>query len=379
MKRFCLFIAFAALLTLGRLTAQAQTTPPANVIITLTGDNFTRQSTVFIGTAQFTPEFVSANMLRVSIPRTMLSSAQPNNVRVVNPSAGGGSSQGLPLVVACRTNGEPNQLADFSMTIKTTVYCDLSEPMNESALTEGQKMNLTLSRMPYQSKVVVSGTYFRDGNADVQISFVPTQSLASPDIPLTTPAAIRTVFLKSSQRSVKFFTAANTEIISTAMDSVPFKPIMERLNDIIAQINALQNPSTTGTTTTASVQPAPADSNVRKSLYLSDAYREGFQITPLASGRYSVMITPKPNIPLAANEAIRMRVKTPEDIVERYEIFRDDLLQYRVRYVYDAATIQNPLPRLRETIATSFYVIDGLPMKQVSVEEYEDYTINLTQ
>jgi hypothetical protein len=273
------------------------------------------------------------------------------------------------------------------MRIKTTTYSDLSKTMNEDTLTEGQKMNLRLSRMQYQSKVVLSGTYFRDGNANVQITFVPMPSLASPDISLTTPAAIRTVFMKSSEGSVKFFTASNENVFSTTMDSVPFKPLMDRMKSILDQIKAAaQAPNTQPMGLGAGPAPigpppvpAPTDSNIIKSIYLSDAVREGFQVTLISPGRYSVLITPKPNIPLATNEVIRLRVKAPEDVIERYEIFRDNLLQHRIRYMYDPTTLQNPIPHLQETISTSFYVLEGLPMKYVSVDEYEDYTINLTQ
>jgi hypothetical protein len=385
MQRFLFICCAVAVLLLGGQHTSAQTAVDS-VKITLTGENFTRQSTVFVGSTQYTPTYNDPTKLTITIPRSMITSAQPNNVRVVNPSAGGGSSNSIPIVVTCRT-AEPIQLASFSMRIKTTTYSDLSKTMNEDTLTEGQKMNLRLSRMQYQSKVVLSGTYFRDGNANVQITFVPMPSLASPDISLTTPAAIRTVFMKSSEGSVKFFTASNENVFSTTMDSVPFKPLMDRMKSILDQIKAAaQAPNTQPMGLGAGPAPigpppvpAPTDSNIIKSIYLSDAVREGFQVTLISPGRYSVLITPKPNIPLATNEVIRLRVKAPEDVIERYEIFRDNLLQHRIRYMYDPTTLQNPIPHLQETISTSFYVLEGLPMKYVSVDEYEDYTINLTQ
>ena len=141
--------------------SQAQTTPPANVLITLTGENFTRQSTVFIGTSQFTPEFVSANMLRVSIPRTMLSSAQPNNVRVVNPSAGGGSSQGLPLVVACQT-ANPVAL-EFSYALKQTSYHQLDSARNTVTLSETDIAFNRVRALPVVKRTRASGTIYNDG------------------------------------------------------------------------------------------------------------------------------------------------------------------------------------------------------------------------
>lgn len=164
MQRLSFF--FAALLLVffaagGSNTGTAQSTPPVNVLITLTGENFTRQSTVFIGTAQFAPEYVSPNVLRVSIPKAMLSSAQPNNVRVVNPSAGGGSSAALPLVVACAT---ANPIAlEFSYAVKQTSFHQLDSARNTVSLSETDIAFNRVRALPVVKRTRASGTIYNDG------------------------------------------------------------------------------------------------------------------------------------------------------------------------------------------------------------------------
>ena len=378
MKRFSFFVAFAALLLLGRLTlhvqtAQAQTTPPPNVIITLTGDNFTRQSTVFIGTAQFTPEYVSPNTLRVSIPRSLLSSAQPNNVRVVNPSAGGGSSAALPLVVACRTAENP-QLADFSMTMKTTTYSDLSEPMNEENLAEGQKLILSHSRMPYNSRTVMSGKYLRNGNAEVNVSFVPDADnpfAANP--PSSSANSLSRVYMNSASGEATFYNAANQIMRVTPIDSVPFKPVTDFLRSTLLRLDSGMTATTTNTI------PPPADSLIRKSIYLADAYQSGFPITQIAPGRYKIQYQRTANLSLPSNETIRIYVKSPEDYIERYEVFRDNRLEFRIRYEYDNPVPGKIVPRLRRTVSSTFYILEGMPLKNVTVNNFEEFTLNITQ
>jgi hypothetical protein len=268
------------------------------------------------------------------------------------------------------------------MMIKTTTYSDLSEARNESTLTEGQKMNLTLSRMPYVSKTVLSGKYLRNGNIDVTITMPPVTDNPFTDAEsLSSPQQIRTIFMNSERGKAVYVNARNDTVGVTDIDSVPFKPITDYLRNMMSQINAPANRSVIGAAAAAGPAPLPppSDPNIRNSILLADAYREGFTITQISPGRYSVMIDSNANVPLRTREKIRMRVKAPEDIIERYEIFRENLLQYRVRFSYDAPVPGTSVPRLRQTLATQFYVLDGLPLQQVVRSDYENFMINITQ
>ena len=400
MKRFSFFVAFAALLLLGRLTlhvqtAQAQTTPPPNVIITLTGDNFTRQSTVFIGTAQFTPEYVSPNTLRVSIPRSLLSSAQPNNVRVVNPSAGGGSSAALPLVVACRANNAV--FADVSIVSRKYAFHQLDSakyaqpPYSNAPIQAEQQRELAILYSMYQKTTSVSGKIFNDGNVELRAEdiSVPSAQLTDYDV--------RYSIMKTATDSIEYYNKFGEILLKAPVGSKPMKLILDkvqpirdsvRLRNLAAATSQSQTQSTTSGTsgsTTATI-PMPDDSLVARNGTLYDAWRLGFIPTRIGSSpRYRVWLNRNVDIPndllatvrLAANEEMELIVNTDTDVVEEIRTYRGTTspkpLVHRTtqRYSY---TPEN-LVKWKSSISYSYYELNGLPMVQVNADIFDQFSI----
>mgnify|MGYP002783896353 CR=1 FL=1 len=398
MKRFSFFVAFAALLLLGRLTlhvqtAQAQTTPPPNVIITLTGDNFTRQSTVFIGTAQFTPEYVSPNTLRVSIPRSLLSSAQPNNVRVVNPSAGGGSSAALPLVVACRANNAV--FADVSIVATTYSFHQLDSAryatpeFSSTPISADMRQMLAIKNRPYIKKSSMTGKVFNDGNAEIR--FEDLESNEPSSLPLQDQ--IRYSIMKTATDSIEVYTGTNELLFKLPVGSKPFKPIVDKIYAIRDAIFNQSQTTQAQRTTSSSAAPGtifPSDSVIARTTILYEAWKMGFPVQRVGNSHYyritlrdSVMI---PNdilasVKLAPSEEIHIFLNTATDVVEEIRTFRGTQipkpLVHRTiqNYSFDA----NNKIIWKSKVSYSYYEYEGIPMVFGNADVFEQFKVTLIE
>ncbi len=304
--RCCLFCC-SLVLSVFLHNAQAQTTPPANVIITLTGENFTRQSTVFIGTAQFAPEFVSPNVLRVSIPKTMLSSAQPNNVRVVNPSAGGGSSAALPLVVACATN---NLLAfEFSYIINQISFDELDSVKNITPINLSDGALNKIRNNPVSKRVQLESKVYKDGShittitdlssANERSIFVTDMPLNSANLKVSRVTTINHLPEAGKPDTLALVTitdAAGTTLQSYPMKRYSYKTIIDML--ILQPNPCTQNSSPAAASLQSITQPLSSMEGL-----VQQAQSNGALIESWANNRYKItMYAPFPalNIPIAA-------------------------------------------------------------------------------
>jgi hypothetical protein len=368
-------------------TAQAQ--PPVNVIITLTGENFLPQSSVFVGSAQFTPEFVSPNVLRVSIPRAMLSSVQPNNVRVVNPvlpvsGSGGGSSAGLPLVVACET---VNAVAlEFAYTTKQLSFHTLDSARNTVSLSETDIAFNAVRVVPMVKRTRVSGTINNDGT---HITTYTDETVASEQ-PVYTDMARDAENLRQTKSTVvdhRQDTATVTmyDASGAVIQRIPYqkKSLRELVNSLRANPSPCPNPSAlrvgAAQALPAFVGPG-APSSMRQ--LVQSAQDSGFTVEQQGTGsRYKIILPHNPNtLGLRFNtEATRIEAYIDTDpaknVVESIHGFNGSRLVHSTYYV--PRTLGNCAPDYKTIVHVSYYTTPtGVAMKFISQTDIQQMTMN---
>ncbi len=382
MKRFSirqfplLLAAIAFLFCMGQRSATAQT----NVIITLTGENFTRQSTVFIGTAQFAPEFVSPNTLRVSIPQTMLSSAQPNNVRVVNPSAGGGSSAALPLVVACAT---VNPIAaDFTITIKKSAYHDVdSTELGGRALSAIEQANVNAAAVPFFSRTSYAGKLLNNGNMEITMRELPVPEDPVPARNRLSGSSVQPLVayttINTAAGTLALFKQNGDTVLSIPTPKAPFKPLLDVITNALAR--ARQTPTLVAATTT----PQLPDSNMF--LRAAQQYPLQCSVTTIDAARslYAITISssindpanPLGNITLAPGARVKLFVNTVANNV--YAAHTQKLVNGVYKTIHSLYSWYKPDNiTLQRTVSFSSYTSSaGTPMVHVVTDDFEEFTI----
>jgi len=400
MKRFFCFLLLTALLVITgqRSSLQAQPTAADTIKVTLTGNNFTRQSVVFVGTTQFTPEYVSPNTLDIKIPRSILSSVQPNNVRVVNPSAGGGSSSALPIVAVCRANNAV--FAEVTIVTRSYTFQQLDSvrystpPYSNAPLSQEQQRELAILYSMHKKTTSVSGKVFNDGNVELRAenTSIPAEHQTDYDI--------RYSIMKTATDSIEYYNKAGEIVMKAPVGNKPMKLILDKVQPIRdsvrarnqAQVQVVPAQSQTqsvgsGTTDSTSITiPMPNDSLIARNGTLYDAWRLGFTPTRIGSSpRYRVLLNHNVDVTndllatvrLAANEEMELIVNTETDVVEEIRTYRGTTtpkpLVHRTiqRYSY---TPEN-LVKWKSVISYSFYELNELPMVLVNVDIFDEFSI----
>ena len=398
MKRFFCFLLLTALLVITgqRSSLQAQPTAADTIKVTLTGNNFTRQSVVFVGTTQFTPEYVSPNTLDIKIPRSILSSVQPNNVRVVNPSAGGGSSAALPIVAVCRANNAV--FADVSIIATTYTFHQLDsakyatpEYVNTPISPDMQRL-IAIKNNPYIKKTCMTGKVFNDGHAEIR--FEDLESSEPTDLP--SQDQIRYSIMKTATDSIEVYSGANELLFKLPVGSKPFKPIVDK---VYALRDAILNQSQSVQTQTQSTSPSgsttgpillPSDSVIAKSALLYEAWKMDFPVQRIGTSPYYRITLNKnviiPNdllasVKLALNEEMHILVNTTTDVVEEIRTFRGEItpkpLVHRIiqNYYFDA----NNRIVWKSKVSYSYYDYEGIPMVFGSADVFERFKVTMIE
>ena len=404
MKRFLMLFCFVALLLVsGQLPLVAQ---PPNVLMTLTGNNFTRQSVVVVGTVQFTPEYVSASTLRISIPRTMLSQAQPNNVRVVNPSAGGGSSAILPLVFTCKANNAVFanvSIVSMNYTFHQLDSAKYATPEYASTpISDDMRTQLRIQNRPYIKKSSITGKILNDGNVDFR--FEDFQNNEPTDLPVADQ--VKYSLLKTATDSIEIYNGANELLLKAPAGSKPFKPIVDKVRAIRDAVQNLTQPVPASLGQPSSGQPSlgqppptstalpppalPSDTVIARLPILYEAWSMGFSVQKIRTSPYYRITLDKnvivPNdflasVRLAANEEMHILVNSITGVVEEIRTFRGSQtpkpLVHRIiqNYSFDA----NNRIVWKSKISYSYYDYEGLPLVFGSAEVFEEFKVTVVE
>lgn len=174
--------------------APAETTQDLPLTITITGENFTPETSVLFGSSTLVPTSISPTSLQVTLLPDNVAAAGTFEVRVINPPPGGGASNSLPFVVnpppscpstpiqigssvagsltggSCRTSGayveqysfEVNGSEDIAATLSTTgtsgftPYLELIGP-NGVIETSPSGANVRIPAAEYRT--LPTGTY----------------------------------------------------------------------------------------------------------------------------------------------------------------------------------------------------------------------------
>jgi hypothetical protein len=373
--------------------AQASPPPPldtARIVITITGENFLRQSTVFVGTTEFTPEYVSPGELRVRILRSLLAQAQTNNIRVVNPpasggSAGGGSSETMPLVTTCKAQNPV--FADVRMTIRNFSFHMLDSSKTDGAtLTEAQRRELSIMNIPYEKTTSISGKIFNDGNAEIRFEQLSTSEPSD----ISGSKRMKYFILKTATDSMSFYDANNALIVAVPVANKPYKRIADKvkyLSTIFAPgSGALQTTKSPTSAATASII-GPPDPVIRNNAMLYEAWVMGFNPQKIgASPRYRIMfdhdffVPEDPHawvssIKLAAGEHMECIFNSATNVIEEIRTYRGTTtpkpLVHRViqRYTFDS----NKRLKWQSSVSYSYYTLNGLPMVFGSADLFDEY------
>jgi hypothetical protein len=396
-KQFLFFCCAVAVLLLGGQPNAALAQPDTTrVILTLSGENFTPQSSVFVGTTQYTPQYVSPTTLRISVLRSTILAGQTNkNVRVVNPSAGGGTSRDVPIVLACRANNAV--FADVTIVTKNYTYQQLDSqryaapPYSNVPISEGHQRELAVGYKPYEKKTSITGKVFNDGNAELRFEELDNRN--TPDLP--PEDRIKYYVMKTATDSIEFYNANNQLMVKMPVGSKIFKPIVDKVNTVRDAVFA-QFPAQAQRQSQAQAAgpggpiivppPMPSDSLVARNPILYEAWRLGY--TPQRIGtspRYRVLLDKNVDVPndiaatvrLAANEEMELLVNTSTNALEEIRTYRGTTtpkpLVYHtiLRYSYNPdGTIQ-----WRSSMSYSYYEVNGLPMVYCNADIFETFSI----
>lgn len=381
--------------------AQPDTT---RVILTLSGENFTPQSSVFVGTTQYTPEYVSPTTLRISVLRSTILAGQTNkNVRVVNPSAGGGTSRDVPIVLACRAaNGV---FAEVNITMETHSFHVLDSARfatpkyAQTTISDDMRRQLQIMNIPSVKKSSISGDVFNDGNAVLR--FDELSSNAPYDLPVSDQ--IKYNIVKTATDSVEYYSGTNKLLFKLPIGSKPFKLVVDKIREIQS---VLPSPSQTqaqgipqasvggpGQGFAAAPQPMPTDSNIIKSPLLIGASSKGLPVERIASSPFyritlkdsNSIIIPNDilsSIQLAKGEEIHLLVHTPSEVVQEIRTFRTTpqdgkILSHRViqNYSFDS----NNRIKWKSKVSYSYYEYEGIPMVFGNADIFEQFSVRLIE
>ncbi len=395
-KHVLLLCCAVAVLLLGGQpkAALAQPADTTRVIMTLSGENFTPQSSVFIGTTQYTPEYVSPNTLRISVLRSVILAGQTSkNVRVVNPSAGGGASRDVPIVLACRAANAV--FAEVNITMQSYTYhlldsAKYAASANPPPISDNMSKQIAVMGKPYVKKTSMSGNILNDGNAEIRFENIQDNE------PALLPAAdqIKYSILKTATDSIEVYSATNVLITKIPAGSKPFKPIVDKVNALRDAVLPLsENPPQTFA---AGPGPGPApgpgpitlptDSTIARSAILLEAWSMGFPIQRLGtSPRYRITLDKnviKPNdlvstVSRAQNEDILIYYNSATDVIEEIRTMRGNPKTIVHRVLQDYSFDANNRMVWKSKVSYSYYDYEGIPMIFANADVFEQFNVRM--
>lgn len=123
--------------TLVSLSSETVLLNSSSVLLEIAGTNFVSNTTASLGGQTLTPTSVSATRLTVSVPDSLLTTAQAMTLKVNNPSPGGGTSNELAFTVL---NPIP-QLSSFSIDNALVESSELMLDINGTGFAPGITVN----------------------------------------------------------------------------------------------------------------------------------------------------------------------------------------------------------------------------------------------
>lgn len=90
-----------------RISPDAVEEGSSGIVVTVTGSDFVRASVVRVNGADRPTTYISTSELRATLPSSDFAAAGQQQVTVVNPTPGGGTSNGVMMQVSVRTNPAP--------------------------------------------------------------------------------------------------------------------------------------------------------------------------------------------------------------------------------------------------------------------------------